>query len=97
MANEHEGATTELLQTMIRNECVNDGTPDSGGEVRNAELLQQYLEGPGVDIEQFSSRPGRTSTVGCGGAGRSTCSTSRRRWRSRSVRWPAPAGARRAR
>src|SRR6478752_5314261 len=63
MANEHEGASTELLQTMIRNECVNDGTPDSGGEVRNAELLQQYLEGPGIEIEQFSSRPGRTSTV----------------------------------
>ncbi len=63
MANELTGASTELLQTMIRNECVNDGTPDSGGEVRNAELLQQYLEGPGVEIEQFSSRPGRTSTV----------------------------------
>ena len=63
MANEHMGATTELLQTLIRNECVNDGTPDSGGEVRNAELLQQYLEGPGVDIQHFSSRPGRTSMV----------------------------------
>ncbi len=63
MANELMGATTELLQTLIRNECVNDGTPDSGGEVRNAELLQQYLEGPGVAIEQFSSRPGRTSMV----------------------------------
>jgi acetylornithine deacetylase/succinyl-diaminopimelate desuccinylase-like protein len=63
MANELTGATTELLQTLIRNECVNDGTPDSGGEVRNAELLQQYLEGPGVEIEQFSSRPGRTSMV----------------------------------
>ncbi|MFT3854321.1 MAG: M20/M25/M40 family metallo-hydrolase [Ilumatobacteraceae bacterium] len=63
MANELMGATTELLQTLIRNECVNDGTPGSGGEVRNAELLQQYLEGPGVDIQQFSSRPGRTSMV----------------------------------
>src|SRR6478736_3347587 len=63
MANELMGATTELLQTLIRNECVNDGTPDSGGEVRNSELLQQYLEGPGVAIEDFSSRPGRTSMV----------------------------------
>ena len=37
--------TTELLQALIRNECVNDGTPDSGDEVRNADLLQTYLEG----------------------------------------------------
>src|SRR3954454_20274342 len=63
MANELKGATTELLQTLIRNECVNDGTPDSGGEVRNSELLQQYLDGPGVAMEDFSSRPGRTSMV----------------------------------
>ena len=27
------GPTTELLQALIRNECVNDGTPDSGNEV----------------------------------------------------------------
>src|SRR4051812_3390477 len=63
MANELKGATTELLQTLIRNECVNDGTPDSGGEVRNSELLQQYLDAPGVAMEDFSSRPGRTSMV----------------------------------
>jgi hypothetical protein len=24
------GETVELLQQLIRNECVNDGTPDSG-------------------------------------------------------------------
>src|SRR3954469_3308256 len=63
MADELTGAPTELLQTLIRNECVNDGTPDSGGEVRNSELLQQYLDGPGVAMEDFSSRPGRTSIV----------------------------------
>ncbi len=63
MANELMGETTELLQTLIRNQCVNDGTPDSGGEVRNAELLTQYLEGQGVGIETFSSRPGRDSVV----------------------------------
>ena len=48
MATDLTGASTELLQALIRNECVNDGTPDSGGEVRNADLLQAYLEGPGV-------------------------------------------------
>ncbi len=63
MAHDLTGPTTELLQTLIRNECVNDGTPDSGGEVRNAELLHSYLEGAGVAIEQFESHPGRGSVV----------------------------------
>src|ERR1700712_3243422 len=63
MANDHAGAVTELLQTLIRNQCVNDGTPDSGGEVRNAELLEDYLEGNGVGIETYESHPGRTSMV----------------------------------
>ena len=48
---------------MIRNECVNDGRPESGNEVRNADLLQTYLEGAGLDVERFESRPGRTSIV----------------------------------
>ncbi len=63
MANELMGPTTELLQTLIRNQCVNDGTPTSGGEVRNASLLETYLEGAGVGIEQFESMPGRGSMV----------------------------------
>ena len=57
------GPTTELLQALIRNQCVNDGTPDSGEEVRNADLLQTYLEGGGLDVQRFDSRPGRTSIV----------------------------------
>jgi len=57
--DELTGATTELLQSLIRNECVNDGTPDSGNEVRNADLLTTYLEGAGLDVERFESRPGR--------------------------------------
>ena len=44
------GPTTELLQSLIRNQCVNDGTPDSGEEVRNADLLQTYLEGGGLEV-----------------------------------------------
>ena len=52
---------TDLLQTMIRNACVNDGSPDSGGEVRNAHALAAYLAGPGMDIRQYESRPGRGS------------------------------------
>ena len=41
---------TDLLQQLIRNACVNDGTPESGQEVRSADLLQTYLEGPGCDL-----------------------------------------------
>jgi acetylornithine deacetylase/succinyl-diaminopimelate desuccinylase-like protein len=52
---------TELLQTMIRNQCVNDGRPESGGEVKNAKTLGAYLAGPGMDITQYESRPGRGS------------------------------------
>ena len=62
-AEEFVGPTTELLQSLIRNECVNDGTPDSGDEFRNAELLASYLEGVGVDVERYESRPGRASIV----------------------------------
>jgi acetylornithine deacetylase/succinyl-diaminopimelate desuccinylase-like protein len=52
-----------LLQSLIRNKCVNDGTPDSGGERSNADLLRSYLEGAGLDVEQFTSQGDRTSIV----------------------------------
>ena len=54
---------TELLQGLIRNACVNDGTVDSGNESRSAELLATYLEGPGLDLELFEGAPGRASLV----------------------------------
>jgi len=57
------GETVELLQELIRNECVNDGDPDSGDEVRNAELLDGFLRGAGLDVERYESRPGRGSMV----------------------------------
>ena len=56
--------TVELLQTLIRNRCVNDGSPESGEEVRNADVLQNYIEGPGVTVERFEPTPGRVSIVG---------------------------------
>ena len=61
--SELTGEATELLQALIRNQCVNDGTLDSGGEVRSADVLQTYLEGAGLDVERFESHPGRTSIV----------------------------------
>lgn len=57
------GQTTELLQALIRNACVNDGTADSGGETRNAELLHTYLTGAGLEVQRYESRPGRGSIV----------------------------------
>ncbi len=56
--------TVELLQTLIRNECVNDGTRDSGHESRNVDVLEQVIAGPAVDIERFEPVPGRASIVG---------------------------------
>ena len=55
--------TVDLLQAMIRNACVNDGTPESGQEVRNADLLASYLGSSGLDVQSFEPTPGRTSLV----------------------------------
>ena len=57
------GETVELLQTMIRNACVNDGTPESGEETRNADTLQHFFEGAGLDTQRYESIPGRASIV----------------------------------
>ena len=54
---------TELLQTMIRNTCVNDGSPDSGHETRTVETLAAYLAGPGVEMQRYEPHPGRGSLV----------------------------------
>ena len=56
--DEFTGPTTELLQALIRNECVNDGTPDSGEETRNSDLLVDYLEGAGLDVETLHPATG---------------------------------------
>lgn len=57
------GEVTELLQQLIRNACVNDGTLESGQESRNADTLTAYLEGPGVEIQRFEPSPGRASVL----------------------------------
>jgi len=54
---------TELLQELIRNGCVNDGTAASGHERRNAEVLQSVLAGPGLDLEVVEPVPGRATVV----------------------------------
>ncbi|BAN02037.1 M20/M25/M40 family metallo-hydrolase [Ilumatobacter coccineus] len=57
------GETVELLQQMIRNQCVNDGTPESGHEHRTATLLRDEIEQLGIDHELIEVAPGRTSLV----------------------------------
>src|SRR5262244_1694259 len=57
--------TVELLQQMIRNRCVNDGSKASGQEVRNSDTLRAYLGQSGLDVEVYSpdDAPGRASLV----------------------------------
>ena len=59
------GQTVELLQQLIRNQCVNDGSVASGQEVRTSDVLRTYLEGSGLDVEVYQPdhAPGRTSLV----------------------------------
>ena len=53
----------DLVQQLIRNKCVNDGTPGSGDEVRNADLIEAHLAGSGLDVERFDSAPGRSNLI----------------------------------
>lgn len=55
--------TRELLQALIRNRCVNDGSPTSGDEHRNAAVLEAYLLGRGVELQRYEPVPGRVSLL----------------------------------
>lgn len=63
MSAELTGQTVELLQTLIRNRCVNDGTGESGDETRNADVLRQFLGGSGLELQQFGRTANRQSLV----------------------------------
>jgi acetylornithine deacetylase/succinyl-diaminopimelate desuccinylase-like protein len=54
------GEAVELLQTLIRNRCVNDGTADSGGEARSVATLADFFGASGEVVEPH---PGRQSVV----------------------------------
>ncbi len=53
----------ELLRTLIRNACVNDGTDASGHEIRSADTLEAYLSGVGLAMERYTAGPGRVNLV----------------------------------
>src|SRR5882724_10368476 len=65
MSDALTGQTVKLLQQMIRNRCVNDGTLLSGQEKRTTDTLRSYLEGSGLDLEVYepAHAPGRASLV----------------------------------
>ena len=52
--------TVDLLRELIRNQCVNDGTVDSGQEVRSVETIADFLGDRGEVVEP---QPGRQSVV----------------------------------
>ena len=58
-----EREATDLLRTMIRNACVNDGTPGSGQESRNADAIEAYFAGSGLACERYTAAPGRVSLI----------------------------------
>ncbi|HYZ97997.1 MAG TPA: M20/M25/M40 family metallo-hydrolase [Acidimicrobiales bacterium] len=62
-ADDPTAEVTDLLQHLVRNACVNDGTRESGNEKRSADVLAAYLDEPGIDLERFEPAPGRTSLV----------------------------------
>ena len=55
--------TISLLQAMIRNACVNEGTEESGQEARNASTLIDFFAGSGVAIETYDAAPGRKPQI----------------------------------
>jgi acetylornithine deacetylase/succinyl-diaminopimelate desuccinylase-like protein len=55
--------TTDLLQLLIRNACVNTGKVESGDEFRSVDLIEGYLGTAGLEVERYEPQPGRTSLV----------------------------------
>ncbi|MBP1326312.1 acetylornithine deacetylase/succinyl-diaminopimelate desuccinylase-like protein [Leucobacter exalbidus] len=59
--------TVALLQAMIREACVNDGSVESGQEVRNVNVLQRFLAGAvatgRLEVHVYASAPGRSSLI----------------------------------
>ncbi|SJM59404.1 M20/M25/M40 family metallo-hydrolase [Gulosibacter sp. 10] len=59
--------TVKLLQALIRNAAVNDGTPDSGNEIASVRTLDAFfgkaLDVPGIQSEVVDPHPGRSSLI----------------------------------
>lgn len=53
--------TLKLLQSLVRNGCVNYFSADSGQEERNADTLEAFFAGTDVSVERYEPHPGRVS------------------------------------
>lgn len=65
-SSEEDCAAVELLRELIRGACVNDGTPESGQEVRNVRTLQRFfaaVPAGRLEIHVLESAQGRSSLV----------------------------------
>jgi acetylornithine deacetylase/succinyl-diaminopimelate desuccinylase-like protein len=57
------GRTAELLSTLIRNACVNDGTAGTGNEARSVDVLEAVLPAGTFERHHPPDRPERASVV----------------------------------
>lgn len=55
----------ELLRALIRTACVNDGSVESGQEIRGVRVLRDYLGElpPHVEVEVVEPEPGRANLI----------------------------------
>ncbi len=53
----------ELLAELVRSACTNNGAPDSGQEIRSADVLSRFFAGSGVIPEIVEPHPSRASLI----------------------------------
>jgi hypothetical protein len=58
-----QALSIELPQQLIRSACLPDGSPNSGGERRNADVLADFLIGAELDVARFTPCGDRTAIV----------------------------------
>ena len=63
MTDDLTNEATELLQDLIRNACVNDGTVESGDESAAPTCSTGTSEARGLDLERYEPQPGRRSVL----------------------------------
>ncbi len=63
MSDQLTNSSVELLQRLIQNQCVNDGSVDSGNEIRNAADLLSFVDSNKVEIKRYEPKPGRASFI----------------------------------
>lgn len=61
-AGDRVHTVVDLLQELVRNECVNDGSRPVS-ETPNADAIEAVLEGPGLELARFEPVAGRPSVL----------------------------------